>query len=186
MPSPPIVHWPGSATASLNAAADPKLRDGARPAVAPRAALVAEAAQVLALVAEQVAIARDVEARRTPAVVVLVLESLELPVRADAEVMVHEVVAELAGAAAESSGPHVGRGAHEQPRRVERGRAEKHDLRRVVRRLVRDGVDDRTPVARLRSLSYSTSLTIANGFSVRRPVATAAGSVDDCVLKYAP
>ena len=25
-----------------------------------------------------------------------------------------------------------------------------------------------------------------NGFSVRLPVATAAGSVDDCVLKYAP
>src|SRR5690348_2389789 len=44
----------------------------------------------------------------------------------------------------------------------------------------------RTPVARFLSLSYNTSVAIANGCSVRRPVFTAAGSVDDCVLKYAP
>ena len=44
----------------------------------------------------------------------------------------------------------------------------------------------RTPVARFRSLSYSTSLAIAKTLSVSRPVAMAAGSVDDCVLKYAP
>jgi hypothetical protein len=41
----------------------------------------------------------------------------------------------------------------------------------------------RTPVARLASLSYSTSVTIENGLSVRRLVAAAAGSVDDWVLK---
>src|SRR6266705_181056 len=44
----------------------------------------------------------------------------------------------------------------------------------------------RTPVARFLSLSKITSVTIAHGFSVSRPVAIAAGSVDDWVLKYAP
>src|SRR5712691_7047109 len=44
----------------------------------------------------------------------------------------------------------------------------------------------RTPVARFLSRSYKTSVTIANGLSVKRPVATAAGNVDDCVLKYPP
>ena len=44
----------------------------------------------------------------------------------------------------------------------------------------------RTPVARLRSRSYTTSVTIANVFIVRRPVAFAAGSVEACVLKYDP
>jgi hypothetical protein len=31
-----------------------------------------------------------------------------------------------------------------------------------------------------------TSVTIDHGFSVNRPVAIAGGSVEDCVLKYAP
>src|SRR5688572_9114026 len=43
-----------------------------------------------------------------------------------------------------------------------------------------------TPRARLRSLSYSTSLTIENGRKVRLPVFIAAGSVADWVEKYAP
>src|SRR5687768_7608177 len=44
----------------------------------------------------------------------------------------------------------------------------------------------RTPVARFVLRSYSTSDTMDHGFSVSRPVLAAAGSVDDCVLKYAP
>jgi len=44
----------------------------------------------------------------------------------------------------------------------------------------------RTPVARFLLRSYTTSVTIANGFSVSRPVAMAAGSVEDWVLKYPP
>src|ERR1035438_2752180 len=43
-----------------------------------------------------------------------------------------------------------------------------------------------TPVAFLLSLSYTTLVTIENGRRVRFPVATAAGRVEDCVLKYAP
>ena len=44
----------------------------------------------------------------------------------------------------------------------------------------------RTPLTRFLSLSYASSVTIDQGFSVRRPVAMAAGSVDDCVLNAAP
>src|SRR5690348_11414509 len=43
-----------------------------------------------------------------------------------------------------------------------------------------------TPVAFFVSLSNKTLLTIENGLNVRLFVAIAAGSVDDCVLKYAP
>ena len=66
---------------------------------------------------------------------------VEHAVRAAAEVVIHQVVAELAGAAAEPAGPDVGGRAHEQPRRVERRRAEEDDLRRVVRGLLGDGVE---------------------------------------------
>ena len=72
---------PASPSSSLNCAADAELRDRARPALAARAALVAEAAQVVALVAEQVAVARDVEAGRPAAVVVLVVQPLERAAR---------------------------------------------------------------------------------------------------------
>jgi hypothetical protein len=41
----------------------------------------------------------------------------------------------------------------------------------------------RTPVARLRLASYTTSVTIWYVLSVKRPVAAAAGSVDDWLLK---
>src|SRR5271165_2714069 len=43
-----------------------------------------------------------------------------------------------------------------------------------------------TPFARKASLSKITLLTMEKGRSVRLPVFTAAGSVVDCVLKYAP
>src|SRR5438067_260357 len=80
--------------------ADAELRDRTRPPLAARAPLVAEAAQVRALVAEQVAEARDVEARRPVAEVVLVVEPVEQRVGAEPEVVVHQVVPELSGATA--------------------------------------------------------------------------------------
>src|SRR5690606_5489384 len=43
-----------------------------------------------------------------------------------------------------------------------------------------------TPVAFFVSLSYRIRVTMENGRNVRLPVATAAGRVDDWVLKYAP
>ena len=72
-----------------------------------------EATQVLAFVAEQIAIARNVESVGPPAEVVLVVQSLEFALGTRAEVMVHQVVAQLARAAAESTRPDVGRRAHQ-------------------------------------------------------------------------
>src|SRR5258706_13361184 len=43
-----------------------------------------------------------------------------------------------------------------------------------------------TPVAFLVSLSYSILVTMLQGLTVRLPVLTAAGKVEDCVLKYPP
>ena len=55
--------------------------------------------------------------------------------------MIHEVVTELARAAAQTAGPHVRRRAHQQPRAVQRRRAQEHELRGVIRGLVGDGVE---------------------------------------------
>src|SRR5688572_33383598 len=43
-----------------------------------------------------------------------------------------------------------------------------------------------TPLAFFLSLSYISRVTMENGRRVRLPVFTAAGNVDDCVLKYPP
>src|SRR5690606_25156677 len=120
---------PGLGHAVLELGPDTELAHGALPALAARAALVAESAQVLALVVADVAIARDVIARRASAVVVAVVEAVERAFGADAEVVIHEVVAELAGARAQAAGPDVRRRAHEYPCRVQRRRAEEHDAR---------------------------------------------------------
>jgi len=58
----------------LEVAADAELSDGALPARATGAALVAEAAQVFTIVAEQVAVARDVKTGRPVADVVLLVQ----------------------------------------------------------------------------------------------------------------
>src|SRR5213593_531380 len=75
----------------LARSAHAELGHGARPARTAGAALVAETAQVLPLVAEQIAVARDVEARRAPAVVVLVVEPFDSAGRARPEVVIHEI-----------------------------------------------------------------------------------------------
>ena len=41
----------------------------------------------------------------------------------------------------------------------------------------------RTALTRFLSLSYTSSVTMENGINVMRPVAIAAGNVDDCELK---
>src|SRR5450432_350003 len=43
-----------------------------------------------------------------------------------------------------------------------------------------------TPVAFLVFASYNILVTMLHGRTVKLPVATAAGNVDDCVLKYPP
>src|SRR5690606_6029385 len=109
----------------LVSAAETELRDRALPSLPARAALIAEAAQVLAAVAEQIPVAGDVEAGRPAAVVVAVAEALDLALGAAAKVVIHQVAAEHAGARAQAVGPDVGRGAHQDPSRVQRRRAEK-------------------------------------------------------------
>src|SRR5690606_33977829 len=108
----------------LEIGADAELADRALPALAARAALIAEAAQVVATFPEQVTVARDVKARRAAAVIVAVLEPVERALGADPEVMVHQVVAELTGAAAEAAGPDVRGRAHQQPCGIQRRRAQ--------------------------------------------------------------
>ena len=129
----------------LERAADPELGHGARPALASRAPLIAEAAQIVPLLPVQVAIARDVEPGRAASVHVLVLVPVEVSLSADPEVVVHEVVPQLPRTAPEPARPDIGRRAQQQPRAVERRGAEKDDAGLVVRHLIADGIHDAHP-----------------------------------------
>src|SRR5579872_3778954 len=91
----------------LEPTAHAQLLDRARPSLAARASLIAEPAHVVPLVAEQVAVARNVEARGSSAEIVLVLEALERAVGAAAELVIHEVVTELTRARSQPAGPDV-------------------------------------------------------------------------------
>src|SRR3989442_12890436 len=118
----------------LERRAHPQLGARARPALTTGAALIAEATEVYALVAEQIAVTRDVKSRRAPAVVVLAIEArlLQRARRAGAEVVIHEIVSQLSGAAPQAAGPHIGRGSQQQPRRIQCRRAQEDDARRVI------------------------------------------------------
>src|SRR5438067_498343 len=95
----------------LERAAHPELGDRARPPLTAGASLVAEAAQVRPLVADQVPVARDVEAGGSPTIVILVIEPLDPALRTHAEVVIHQVVPQLSGARPQPAGPHLRRGA---------------------------------------------------------------------------
>src|SRR6185436_7833110 len=112
---------------------DTQFGDGARPPLATRASLVAEATQVVTLVAEEVAIARDVKPGGAVTEGRLVLHPLDGALGAGAEMMIHQVVPQLAGTASQPARPDVRCRAHEQPGGIECGRAEKNDARLVVR-----------------------------------------------------
>src|SRR5690606_20728031 len=92
--------WPRLAQRFLERRTDAEFGHVARPALAARAALVAEAARVLAGIAVDVAKPRDVEPGRPPAVDDAIGEAVDAAGGADAEVVVHDVVPELARAAA--------------------------------------------------------------------------------------
>ena len=76
----------------LELCAHTQLGHRARPPLAAGTALVAEAAQVVALLAREIPIARNVEAGRAPPGVILVVESLELARCTTPEVVVHQVM----------------------------------------------------------------------------------------------
>src|SRR5207248_4726186 len=92
--------------------------------------------QIIAFVAEQISVARNVEAIWPATEIILVVQSLELARGADAEMVIHEIVAELTGGASKSTGPDVRRGAHQQPGRIERRSAKENDRRGVISRLI--------------------------------------------------
>src|SRR6185503_352724 len=94
----------GLGGAVLECAADTELAHRALPAAPARAALVAEAAHVLAPLAADISVTRDVEARRPIAAVVLAVQLLvdQEAFGAGAEMVIHEVVTELARAAAQA------------------------------------------------------------------------------------
>ena len=135
------------------------------------------------MLAEQVAEARDVEAGRPPAVDVLVLVALDVAVGAEAEVVVHQVVTELARAAAQPAGPDVGR------RRISSHVELSVDAQRkttcaeysVVCSVTASST--RTP---RRALAVAVVEDVGHDrerLERQLPVAIAAGSVEDCVLK---
>src|SRR5437762_4392736 len=104
----------------LDGTSDAQLGYRPSPIVPTSTALVAEAAQIRTLVAKKVSVTRDIESVWTAAKIILVIQSLALALSTSAEVMVHQVMPELTGAAAESARPYIRRRAHQQPCRVER------------------------------------------------------------------
>src|SRR5207244_11047045 len=102
----------------------PRPAHRARPPLTAGASLVAEAAQIRPLVAEQIAVPRDVEAGGSPTIVILVVEPFDRTLRTHAEVVIHQVVPQLSGARLQPAGPHLRRGSEQQPRRIERSRAQ--------------------------------------------------------------
>src|SRR5687767_13901020 len=126
----------------LERAADAELGDGTLPPLPARASLITEAAQIVPALARQVAEPWDVEPRWPAAVDVAVLMPREVAVGAAAEMVIHQVVTELSGAAPQPAGPDVGRGPHEDPRRVQRRRAEEDHAGRVLGGLPGHRIED--------------------------------------------
>ena len=125
----------------LERGAHAQLGHRARPPRTAGAALVPEAARVLALVAEQIAVARNVEAGGTPAVVRFVVEPFDSAGRTRTEMVIHEIAAQGVGARAKSARPDVGRRAQQEPGGIQRGRTKEDDFRGVVGGLIRDRIE---------------------------------------------
>src|SRR5690606_36979597 len=119
-----------------------ELGDRALPPLAAGAPLIAEAAKVVALLPTEVAVTGDVEAGGPATVVVLVLEAVDGARRTAAEVVVHQVVAQLAGAGAQAVRPDVPRRAHQDPRGVQRRCAEEDHARLHLRVLLAHRIDE--------------------------------------------
>ena len=116
--------------------------DVAFPSLSAGAALVAEAAEVVAFVVADVAVAGDVDAVGTASVVVAVVAAFPTAAGSGAEVVVHEVVAEFAGVVSESVGEALGFGVHEEGGGGEGAGADEDDLGVVFAVFHGDGVAD--------------------------------------------
>ena len=127
-----MFHGPGSCTACLSSAPISALSLKRPTAGARCAALVAEAAQVVALVLADVAIARNVEAIGAPAGVGNVEIAFDRGVRATGLVVIHDVVAELARIVAEAVRKAARNRIHHDERRADRRGAQEDHLGEVV------------------------------------------------------
>src|SRR5205823_12179350 len=109
--------------------AEPPSAGPAPPPLAARAALVAEAAHVVAArgVVAEVPEPGNVNAVGPIALVVVVEQSLDAAARTRQEVMVHQIVAQRPARVGEAGGEARRRGVQEQARGAERGGAEKQD-----------------------------------------------------------
>src|SRR6185312_559010 len=99
------------------------------PTVPACAALVTKTTQIIALVAEKIGKPHNVYPIGSSAVIILVLISFHDTGRADIVLMIHHVVSELPAAAAESAGPDIRCGVHQDPGAVERACVDKDNLR---------------------------------------------------------
>src|SRR5690606_38187436 len=113
----------------------------AAPILAAGGTLVTKTAQVVALLIAQVAEAWNIETRRATAVVVLVFVAFNGAARANAEMMVHYVVAQFTAAAAQAAFPDIGGGIHQNPGGVKAGGVEEHHIGGEFIGLVGFGVD---------------------------------------------
>src|SRR5690606_30060854 len=115
----------------------------ALPVAATCGALVTETSQVWPIVAEEVAIARDIEAVRPAPVVVALLERrlLELARCSKAEVVIHQYVPQFTGAAAQAVRPYIGSGAHQDPRGVQRRSTKENQRCLILDAFLRHGVN---------------------------------------------
>src|SRR5690606_5625834 len=91
------------------------------PTLAARRTLIAEATQVIAFFITQIAKAWNVKTGRTTTVVILVFKTFYHRAGTYAEMVIHDVVAQLAAAAAQTVRPDIGSGVHQNPGRVEGG-----------------------------------------------------------------
>ncbi len=128
----PMVQGPGSAKAFLSSSPISATVVEAAESRARRAALVAEAAQVIALVLADVAIARNVEAIRPAAGVADVEIAVDAGAGTARLVVIHDVVAQLARVVAEAIRKAARDRVQHDVRRAERRRAHENDLGEVV------------------------------------------------------
>ena len=124
----------------LEFATDAHFRNFAAPALASGPTLVAKTPDVVALIAKQVAEARHVNAIGAAPVHVFVIEALGIAVGPHPKMMVHDVVPQLAAAAAQAPRPNIGGRVHQHPSRVQRGGVEENDFGAVLDGLVGLGV----------------------------------------------
>ena len=126
----------------LHVGTDVQFGNLALPALTAGRTLIAEAAGIGAFLAAQVAEAGDIEARGATAEVILVVKPLDPALGADAEMVVHDVVAQLARGRSKTAVPDIRGRVHHDPGRIEAGGVQEHHVGGVFIGHVGFGIDD--------------------------------------------